>query len=542
MVMSYQVLARKWRPKKFQDVIGQSHVTKSLQNAISHQKIGHAYIFVGTRGVGKTSIARIFAKAIRCENITADGNACNECVACKDFDVDTSMNVIEIDGASNNSVDNIRDLISNIHYLPTSGKYKVYIIDEVHMLSTSAFNALLKTLEEPPAHVVFVLASTEAHKLLGTVLSRCQRFDFRNVQVDELVKHIKDISQAENIKFENERLITELAVLGNGSVRDTLSLLDQVLTFSEGNFISEASFTTSLGVAGPSVIKKIVDSILHGNDKDVQKVFHQLMKENIPLKNFVSSVSDQIFSELQTNKEFSKAELIWVFESLARETVWIFNSISPEKTVEVLLLKLTKRREFFGSAKKNSENVETVIPTKVVATEAVEDTPVELAKEVKIEPVKEIEPVQIPENVVLDQGWDGFLNFLNEKSPASASNLEQGNLTKPIKKTNDSLFIELGFSFSGLVFLDYLKEPEVYQKLLNNLSEYFRIKKENIRIELIEVKEEQDFVSKADIKRMEAEISEQDRIQAFKNNPLLKEAEKIFNSKVDKVILDTNKK
>jgi DNA polymerase-3 subunit gamma/tau len=153
MVMSYQVLARKWRPKKFQDVIGQSHVTKSLQNAISHQKIGHAYIFVGTRGVGKTSIARIFAKAIRCENKT-------------DFDIDTSMNVIEIDGASNNSVDNIRDLISNIHYLPTSGKYKVYIIDEVHMLSTSAFNALLKTLEEPPAHVVFILATTEAHKLL----------------------------------------------------------------------------------------------------------------------------------------------------------------------------------------------------------------------------------------------------------------------------------------------------------------------------------------------------------------------------------------
>jgi DNA polymerase-3 subunit gamma/tau len=352
--------------------------------------------------------------------------------------------------------------------------------------------------------------------------------------VEELVKHIKEIAAVENIKFENERLITELAVLGNGSVRDTLSLLDQVLTFSEGNFISEASFATSLGVAGPSVIKSIVDSILIGNEKEVQKVFHQLMKENIPLKNFVSSVSDQIFLELQTNKEFSKAELIWVFESLARETVWIFNSISPEKTVEVLLLKLTKRREFFGSAKKNSEKIEVQPEINEVKIEAI---PVEPKEE-----ISEPEIIQMPDNVVLDQGWDGFLNFLNDKSPASASNLEQGNLTKPIKLTNDSLHIELGFSFSGLVFLDYLQEPEVYQKLLNNLSEYFRIKKENIRIDLIEVKDEQDFVSKAEIKRMEAEITEQDKIQAFKNNPILKEAEKIFNSKVDKVILDTNKK
>ena len=194
--MAYQVLARKWRPKKFQDVIGQEHVTKSLQNAIAKDKIGHAYMMVGTRGVGKTSVARIFAKAIRCENLTSDINACGTCKACLDFDTETSMNVIEIDGASNNSVDNIRELISNVHYLPTSGRFKVYIIDEVHMLSTNAFNALLKTLEEPPAHVVFIFATTEAQKLLGTVLSRCQRFDFRNVSVARLVEHVKEISKA----------------------------------------------------------------------------------------------------------------------------------------------------------------------------------------------------------------------------------------------------------------------------------------------------------------------------------------------------------
>lgn len=240
--MSYQVLARKWRPKNFEEVIGQSHITRSLQNAILKKKIGHAYMFVGTRGVGKTSVARIFAKAIRCENKLSSGNACNECRACLDFDTDTSMNVIEIDGASNNSVDNIRDLISNVHYLPTNGNFKVYIIDEVHMLSTSAFNALLKTLEEPPAHVVFIFATTEAQKLLGTVLSRCQRFDFRNVKIGELVQHINYISKAEGIQFENMQLVRELAILGNGSVRDCLSLLDQVLTFSENNIVKESVF------------------------------------------------------------------------------------------------------------------------------------------------------------------------------------------------------------------------------------------------------------------------------------------------------------
>lgn len=521
--MSYVVLARKWRPKKFQEVIGQSHVTRSLQNAILKQKIGHAYLMVGTRGVGKTSIARIFAKAIRCEKLTTDGNACNECIACQDFDIETSMNVIEIDGASNNSVDNIRDLVSNVHYLPTTGKYKVYIIDEVHMLSTQAFNALLKTLEEPPAHVIFIFATTEGQKLLGTVLSRCQRFDFRNVSVADLVAHVKEVSRVEGISFEREDLIKQLAILGNGSVRDTLSLLDQVLTFSENNFVKETTFTQSLGVAGISTMEKMVNGIFEGDIKLVTKIYHQLLFENISLKNISSGLLSQLFQELTEKKHLGEAELIWIYETFAREMTWVFSGLVPEKTIEVLLYKVTLRRSFFSGAKIESRSV---APTHEIQKEEILETVNLTALEPKIEK---------------ETSWDGFLAFIAAKSPASASNLEQGNLTSPLRISNDELFVELGFGFSSLVFLDYLRDPEVFQKLLQNLSEYFEMEKEKIFLDLKEVAPTEDFISRAEIKEKTAESDQQELIENIKNNPMLREAEKIFNAKVDKVIIDSKK-
>lgn len=563
--MSYQVLARKWRPKKFQDVIGQSHITRSLQNAIVKDKIGHAFMFVGTRGVGKTSVARIFAKALRCENITSDANACGACKACLDFDTETSMNVIEIDGASNNSVDNIRDLISNVHYLPTSGKYKVYIIDEVHMLSTNAFNALLKTLEEPPAHVVFIFATTEAQKLLGTVLSRCQRFDFRNVSVDTLVGHVKEIAKVEGIKFEHEELIHQLAGLGRGSVRDTLSLLDQVLTFSENNNVKEETLTTSLGVAGPKAISALVEAVYAGNTTELSKIYSKLLNENVPTKNIASSFLDELFNNLKKASSLSEAEQIWIYETVARETSWIFNSITPEKAFEVLLYKVALRRSFFnqkiaGQTKQGTTTKTEVVEVKTESEELPKEQSVaqklesmmsEFAKEKSpvVAPIKEetsllVEPVvsEKTSSVPKDLTWEGFLNDLGTRSPASASNLEQGNTLSPLALENGNLTIELGFGFSGQVFMDYLNEPEVFQKVLTNLSDYFGVDKKNIRLELKQVSSKEDFVTQAEIREQKAQITIQDRMEEFKSNPLLKEAEKIFNAKVDKVILDNNKK
>jgi DNA polymerase-3 subunit gamma/tau len=565
--MSYQVLARKWRPKKFQEVIGQGHVTRALQNAIINKKIGHAYMLVGTRGVGKTSIARIFAKAIRCENLTADGNACGECRACLDFDTETSMNVIEIDGASNNSVDNIRELIGNVHYLPTSGKYKVYIIDEVHMLSTNAFNALLKTLEEPPAHVIFIFATTEAQKLLGTVLSRCQRFDFRNVSVPDLVEHVKEIAKVEGIKFEHEELIKQLAILGRGSVRDTLSLLDQVLTTSLNDNITEESLTNSLGVAGPSSLQNILKSLYVGDASGLSNIYNKLLEENVPVKNIAGGLLDELFKDLKNNKDIGEAEMIWIYETIARETSWIFSSIAPEKAFEVLLYKVTLRRSFFSMKMPTSEPRVQVQQAEIAPAVALEvakeiipktvaevfaENFAELAKEAEIETANAPqsktfvieEPVVVPAQLSIqkEMSWEGFLNYLNVKAPASASNLEQGNITSPLRLENGELSIELGFGYSGLVFMDYLSEPEVFQKLINNLSEYFEVEKNKIKLNLLNVQSTENFISTAAIKEQLAEISMQERVDNFKNNPILKEAEKMFNAKVDKVIIDNIKK
>ena len=566
--MSYQVLARKWRPKKFQDVIGQAHVTRALQNAIINKKIGHAYMLVGTRGVGKTSVARIFAKAIRCENLTADGNSCNECRACLDFDTETSMNVIEIDGASNNSVDNIRELISNVHYLPTSGKYKVYVIDEVHMLSTNAFNALLKTLEEPPAHVVFIFATTEAQKLLGTVLSRCQRFDFRNVSVPDLVAHVKEIASVEGINFEREELIHQLAVLGRGSVRDTLSLLDQVLTTSQNGVITEEHLTSSLGVAGPSSLRNIITFLYAGDTTSLSSVYNKLLEENVPVKNIASGLLDEIFLDLKNKKDLSNAELIWVYETLARETSWIFSSIAPEKAFEVLLYKVTLRRSFFTNKIKRDESSQSPVQVtpEVVKASVVLNEPLvehekpsvasilqaEIAKaeleatsgrplEEKIATPEIVKEINTSKPVATDLTWEGFLTYLNTKSPATASNLEQGNITSPLRFENGEVSVELGFGFSGMVFFDYLSDSEVHQKVVNHLSEYFNIEKNKIKLQLIEVHADENFISTADIKEQLAEISMQERVDTFKSNPLLKEAEKRFNAKVDKVIIDNKK-
>ena len=352
--MSYQVLARKWRPQIFEDVIGQSHVTRTIQNAIKTKRIGHAYIFTGPRGIGKTTTARLLAKALNCEKGPTP-TPCNKCSNCIEISENRFPDVIEIDGASNNSVDDIRDLIERVNYRPAKGRYKIYIIDEVHMLSTSAFNALLKTLEEPPSHVIFVFATTEPHKIPATIMSRCQRFDFRKIPENLIIKRLKFILGEEGITYFSEDSLKIIARAADGSLRDALSILDQALSLDPE--LKRENLEQVLGLTSKSIIREITASLIH---KDTQKL-SQLIQSNIAgvrdIKNFFRELLiyiDELIkikfelisgeeSDKDLIKEIDKEELFHLFNMVNKVVTDSLSSPFPELKMEVGLISIASR-------------------------------------------------------------------------------------------------------------------------------------------------------------------------------------------------------
>ena len=284
--MSYTALYRKFRPQEFEDVKGQEHIVTTLKNQIKADRIGHAYLFCGTRGTGKTTVAKILAKAVNCEN-PIEGSPCGECPTCKAIAAGTSMNVIEIDAASNNGVDNIRQIREEVAYRPTEGRFKVYIIDEVHMLSAGAFNALLKTLEEPPAYVIFILATTEAHKIPITILSRCQRYDFHRISIDTIANRLAELMREEQIDVE-ERAIRYVAKAGDGSMRDALSLLDQCIAFHLGETLTYDNVLEVLGAVDTEVFSRLLRQILEKNITGAISTLDDLVNEGRELGQMVT--------------------------------------------------------------------------------------------------------------------------------------------------------------------------------------------------------------------------------------------------------------
>lgn len=318
--MSYTALYRKFRPQDFEDVKGQEHIVTTLKNQIKADRIGHAYLFCGTRGTGKTTIAKILARAVNCEH-PVDGSPCNTCKTCRAIMEGTSMNVIEIDAASNNGVDNIREIREEVAYRPTEGRYKVYIIDEVHMLSTGAFNALLKTLEEPPSYVIFILATTEAHKIPITILSRCQRYDFRRITVDTIADRLTELMDKEGNDVE-EKAIRYIAKAADGSMRDALSLLDQCIAFYLGEKLTYEKVLENLGAVDTDIFSGLLRKILRQDTAGAVKTLEEIILQGKEMGQFVT-------------------DFIWYLRNL----LLIGSSEHPEDAVDVSAENLEKMKE-----------------------------------------------------------------------------------------------------------------------------------------------------------------------------------------------------
>lgn len=299
----YQVLYRKWRPKTFSDVSGQDHITVTLKNELKMGRLAHAYLFTGSRGTGKTSCAKILAKAVNCLN-SQNGNPCNECEICKGIDNGSILDIIEIDAASNNGVDNIRDLREEANFTPANAKYRVYIIDEVHMLSIGAFNALLKTLEEPPAHVIFILATTEVHKLPSTILSRCQRFDFKRIPPEDIAGRLKEVAEKENLNLADDGAML-IARIADGAMRDALSLLDRCSSYD--GVIDSAAVASSAGLAGREYIFELCDCIITKDAAKALEIVNRLYNDSCDMERLITELTSH-FRNLMVSKAVKNFE------------------------------------------------------------------------------------------------------------------------------------------------------------------------------------------------------------------------------------------
>ena len=361
---NYKVLARTWRPQKFEDVVGQEHITRTLQNAISSGRIGHAFLFIGSRGIGKTTTARILAKALNC--LAADAptpTPCGECDNCRSIAEGVNMDVIEIDGASNNSVDDVREIRENVRLVPSRGRYKIYIIDEVHQLSQGAFNALLKTLEEPPPHAVFILATTEAHKIPATIISRCQRFDYRRVGVDRITALLRRILESEKVACTDEAL-QAIARAAEGGIRDAESILDQLMSYRDGE-IAFKDVNDVLGLVDWHVLHELCDAIceqdiarelrivegvaVSGKDlsqfvQEVMRYFRNLLIcKTADAKELLALPDEEIATMKERARRFTLTDLIRLVEQFAELTKGFDSQLAQRIALEAFLIRISKR-------------------------------------------------------------------------------------------------------------------------------------------------------------------------------------------------------
>lgn len=412
--MAYKALYRTYRPQTFDEVAGQKHIIKTLKNALANNKIAHAYLFCGPRGTGKTTMAKLFAKALNCEE--GIGHQCNKCSNCLEVIEGSHPDVIEIDAASNNGVEQVRDLIDKVNYLPIKGRYKVYIIDEVHMMTTSAFNALLKTIEEPPAHVIFILATTEPHNIIPTILSRCQRYDFTKVSDGDIQERMAVVLEKEGIKYDNEA-VQAIISLADGGMRDALSILDQILAYS-GNSLSVEDVYSLFGLASEEEKVSFIKDVNSGNISSALEKIKAFSEGGVDLKRLTSDLLEILKDVLILKKTNDENELTAISEKHADE---LSSLISTRKLNEMIGALLRVQADYKTASNIKTmfevtilrlatleENVETTVKAVVKETPKVETAPkvevtpkVEEVKkeEVKVESKEEVKPEPVPEPV-----------------------------------------------------------------------------------------------------------------------------------------------
>jgi DNA polymerase-3 subunit gamma/tau len=538
--LSYQVLARKWRPQSFDQVVGQNHISQTLSNALKNGRLPHALLLTGPRGTGKTTSARILAKSLRCPN-AVNFVPCNNCPSCEDIATSRSVDVIEIDGASNNGVDSVRELRDTVVFMPTSGKYKVYIIDEVHMLSTSAFNALLKTLEEPPAHVVFVMATTDAHKIPQTVLSRCQRFDFRTISTRQITDHLLNICKSENVQADAEALWI-IARQGDGSMRDALSLLDQVTTFSNGELTREKVIDI-LGLTDRALLLETVAALVQRNTPQIliviQKIntagyeaslYAQDLLETlrnlmlIKLSNERSNIVELPDSEVRYLKELSaqvsEEDLHLLFDMALKGANDLPRSQEPRIVLEMVLLRMVaaptivQLKDLFQNgmslpAATNLAPRPTLPPTQATL---VSSTPAQAS------------PMAMNPN----DRWFDFVQKCKATDALFAAKIE-GLLFAGVKNKVLELSIPKKMSF----LKDQMNDQENQRKLKSLIDQHWDA---GYTFQIVGSKDGREEGSSAvDMTAKKAQVREEEIAQQVADHPLVKSAQAVFKGQIKSI-------
>jgi DNA polymerase-3 subunit gamma/tau len=528
MASSYQVLARKWRPQQFDEVVGQDHITQTLVNAIEQNRLAHAYLFVGPRGIGKTSMARVFAKALNCVKGPTP-KPCDKCDSCKEIAAGTSLDVLEIDGASNNSVDQIRDLRDNVRYAPARGKFKIYIIDEVHMLSTAAFNALLKTLEEPPAHVKFIFATTEPQKVLPTILSRCQRFDLRRIPAALIAKRLKEIARDEKVSIDDKALAA-IARGAEGGLRDAESALDQLIAFC-GEKITETDVLSVFGLVAHDKISALTDAILDGKTRDALKIVQELDENGKDLQRLLTDLLDHFRNLLVTivggaeMADITEAELallknqaeradadtvLRILDALSAAEGRLRYALSKRIFTEIAVLKAIKSREGIG--------IDALIK-KLSELKGKSPAPAPQKAEKKSEPAA-VAPAPEPEIAAdLAEIWAFVLDRVSKASPFLRQYLLEAS---PISLENGTLTI--GFGAQDAAHKEFVDNAKNISLIQSKLKEKLR---RDVTVKFV--------VTQEIVANVEPTAPKPETKTGFENDPLIQKALEIFKGTVVEV-------